>query len=136
MTTRPNADPWISASEARSLQIALQVGRVTAHPDDHPGDHPDGRQRDHRLELLLLALGQVLLRHVEGVGDPAADDDRPDDPEPHPPQGVAPTLLAEERGDDADDQGRLEALPQTDDERGKHGRQVRDPLPSEQVSLT
>ena len=38
---------------------------MPAHPDDHPGDHPDRDERDHRLELLLLALGQVLLGDVE-----------------------------------------------------------------------
>ncbi len=110
------------------LEIALEVGGVATHPDDHPGDHPDRDQRDDRLELLLLPLRQVLLGDVERVRHAAAEQHRSRHAEPHPPQRVAATLLAEEGGDDPDDQRRLEALPQTDDEGGKHDPKVRNPL--------
>ena len=35
-------------------------------------------------------------------------------------QRVLPALLAQEGGDDPDDQGRFEAFPQSDHERGQH----------------
>ena len=49
-------------------------------------------------------------------------DHREGGPDPHLAQRAALTLLAEERGDDPDDQGRLEALTQADYECGKHGK--------------
>ena len=108
---------------------------MAAHPHHHPGDHPDGGQRDDRLELLLLPLRQVLLGHVQRARDPATEQHRAQDTQPHPPQGVAATLLAEEGGDDADDQRGLEALPEADDEGGKHEPKVRDALGRTQVIL-
>ena len=135
MTTRPMAEPSTNADRRLRLQVALQVGGVPPHPDDHPGDHPDRHQRDHGLELLLLALGEVLLGHVQGPGRASAEEQRDQHPEPHPPQRVASTLLRQERGDDPDDQRRFEALPQADDEGGKHERKVRDPLAVVQVNL-
>ena len=59
--------------------------------------------------------------------DARAQSDRDDHPEPHPTERVAAALLGEERRDDADDQRRLQAFPETDDEGGKHVRKVRKP---------
>ena len=64
------------------LEIALEVGRVPAHPHDHPRDHPDRDQGDDRLELLLLLLREVLLRDPERDRDRGAQEDRGRDAEP------------------------------------------------------
>jgi hypothetical protein len=131
---RPGRSDCWNAASLRG-QVALEIGRVPAHPDDHPGDHPDRHQRDHRLELLLLALREVLLGHVQGPGGASTEEQRDQHPEPHPPQRVAPALLRQERGDDPDDQRGFEALPQADDEGRKHERKVRNPLAAVQVNL-
>ena len=46
--------------------------------------------------------------------------ERDADPDPDLPQRVAAALLAQERGDDADDQCRLDALAESDYECGEH----------------
>ena len=45
MTTSAIAEPCAERARARSLEVALEVARVAAHPDDHEGDHPDRDQR-------------------------------------------------------------------------------------------
>ena len=52
--------------------------------------------------------------------DGDADDDGRDDPDPHRAQGVAPSLLAQEAGDDADDERGLDPLAEADHETGQH----------------
>ena len=74
---------------------------------------------DHCLESFLLALRKALADQVQNDADGRADRDCGRDAEPHPAQGVA-ALLAEERSDDPDDQGSLEALAEPDYEGREH----------------
>ena len=39
MTTSAPAEPAASAPAADVLEVALELARVPAHPDDHVGDH-------------------------------------------------------------------------------------------------
>ncbi len=71
---------------------------------------PTAQQADDGLQALLLALGQVVVDDLQGDRDADADQHGGDDAGPHPAQAVAAALLGEERGDDADDQGGLDAL--------------------------
>jgi hypothetical protein len=104
------------------LQLAPQVRGVPFHPDDHPRDHPDGDEADDRLELLLLALGELLLEDAKRDADGRAQQHRGEHPQPHPAHRVTPAPLAEEGRDDPDDERRLQALPEADHERGEHRR--------------
>ena len=54
--------------------------------------------------------------------DDDADRDRERDADPHRTHRLALVPLGQEGGDDADDEGGFDALPETDDERGQHGR--------------
>ena len=83
---------------------------MAAHPDDHARDDADGDERDDRLEPLLLAVRQLAAENLERQPDAKAEPGRQHDARPHPAEHVAASLLAQERGDDADDQGRLDAL--------------------------
>ncbi len=94
-----------------SLEIALHVPGVAPHPHDHEGDHGDGEQPDDGLEALLLGLRQALLDDLEEDADADADRHGGTDPDPDLTQGIPATVAAEEGGDDADDQRRLEPLP-------------------------
>jgi hypothetical protein len=105
-----------------SFQRRLDPARVAAHPDDHVGDGADRDQPDHRLQPLLLALGQILADDVEDHGDGGAEDDPDRHPDPHLPHRIVPPLLDQEGGDDADDQRGLDALSQSDDEGWDHVR--------------
>ena len=71
----------------------------------------NGDDGDDGLELLLLALGEVAGRRSGGHD---ADRDAERDPVPTPTQTQRnwrrAAALGQERGDDADDQGRLDAL--------------------------
>lgn len=93
---------------------------MAAHPQHHVADHHHGDGTHHRLEALLLALGKVgrddLQRHADGDADGHGDGH----PDPYLPEGVASTLLTEEGGNDADDEGGLHPLSQSDDERRQH----------------
>ena len=111
------------------LEVALEVGGVAPHPHDHPRDHPDGDQRDDRLELLLLASAGGSPRRRAGRTPTPAQSSTADATPSHIHRSASlATLLAEEGGDDPDDQRRLETLPQADDEGGKHEPEVRQPL--------
>ena len=72
----------------RLLQIAAQVAGVAAHPDDHVGHRCRGDERDQRLELLLLALGEVLVEHLERDSEADAEEDRDADAGPHRAQRI------------------------------------------------
>ena len=63
---------------------------------------------------------QLPAEELEPEPDEKAEPDGERDSGPDPAEHVAASLLAEERGDDADDQGRLDALAQADHERGDH----------------
>jgi hypothetical protein len=104
------------------LELALELARVLTHPDHHVGDHRHGERPDDGLQAFLLALRQVVGEHLQRHADADAQDDRDGDPGEHPADQVAATLLAQERRDDADDEGRLEPFPQTDDEGGQHAK--------------
>ena len=97
---------------------------MTPHPHHHVAHHRHGDEGDHRLEAFLLAIGQVLRRHVEGDANAEAQHDGGRDARPHPSEQVEPSVGAQERGDDADDQGRLEPLAKPDHERRQHGRRL------------
>ena len=105
---------------ARS-QVLADRARVLAHPDDHERDRADGEQRDDRLQALLLALRQVLVDELERDAGGDADADRRGDADPHPLHRIAPAgVLAQERGDDPDDERRFDAFAETDHERRQH----------------
>ena len=93
---------------------------MAAHPDDHERDHRHRDRGDDRLEPLLLSLRQLPVENLQADGDAGAEQRRPRPPRPTSPQGVASALLAQERGDDADDQGRLDALAQADHKCWQH----------------
>ena len=119
----------------RVLEIAAEVARVTAHPDDHVGHRRRGDQRDQRLELLLLALRQVLVEHLQR--DAEADAEETATPTP------VHIARSESRGprrrgtcDDDDDQRRLEALAEADHEGRKHALAPVVGSPSDHVWLT
>ena len=109
--------PRASAS-ALALQLRLEAASVAPHPDDHVADHRHRDQADDRLEALLLALGELLADEAERDGHGDAHRHRQAHPQPHRPQRVATALLHQECRDDADDQRRLDALPQSDDQGG------------------
>ena len=113
--SRPPARAGAARADPRD-----SVARVPAHPHDHERDDADGRRADDRLQALLLPLWQLLVDDLQRDADGEADGGRGGDAEPHPAQRVGPPLLAQEGGDDADDERRLDALAQADDERRKH----------------
>ena len=61
-----------------ALESGADAAGVAAHPDDHVGDGPDRDHADHRLQALLLALGELLADHPQGDrrGDAEPDRDR------------------------------------------------------------
>ena len=120
--TSAHIDPVSSAPAACDVQLAAQVARVVRHPDDHVRDHRDGDQRDDRLEPLLRAVGELVVDDAEHDRDADAQDDGQRHARPHRPEPVGPARAAQEGGDDPDDQRRLEALAQGDDEGGQHAR--------------
>ena len=73
----------------RILQIAAQVAGVAAHPDDHVRHRRRGDDRDQRLELLLLALGEVLVEDLERDSEADAEEDGDADAGPHRAQRIA-----------------------------------------------
>jgi hypothetical protein len=83
---------------------------VPAHPHDHEGHDPDRADAHGRLEHLLLALRQVLIQDLERHADAAAQQHGDEDVDPDVSTRVALFPLAQARGDDPDDQCRLEAL--------------------------
>ena len=93
---------------------------MTAHPDDHVGDAGDGDEGQHALHDLPLLEGEVLADDAEDDRDTDAQGDRDGDPEPHRSDRFALASLDQEGGDDADDQGGLDAFAETDHERGQH----------------
>ena len=99
------------------LEIVLQVPGVPTHPEDHVGDHHDGDQADHRLEPLLLPLGEIVRDDLQRHADSDADHDRDGNADPDLAQGRLATLLAQEGGHDAHDEGGLHAFSEPDDER-------------------
>ncbi len=103
-----------------TLELLLEVAGVPAHPDDHVGHHRHRDRTDDRLEPLLLLLGQVGRQHVQADSHAQADESGDTDAEPDQAQQIAAPALVEERGDDADDESRFEALTQPDDERWQH----------------
>ena len=135
ITIRPIAEPSTSATEARACRSPLRSAECRRIQTIIQVIIPTAASAMTVSSCSCSRCGQVLLGDVEPVRHAAAQDDRAGDAEPHPAQRVAAALLAEERGDDPDDQRRLEALPQTDDEGGKHGRKVRNPLAVVQVNL-
>ena len=68
----------------------------------------DRDEGDDGLEPLLLPVRQLLAEELEPDADGDADGDAIADAGPDPAERVAPALLAQERGDDADDQRRFE----------------------------
>jgi hypothetical protein len=79
-----------------------------------------GQQEDGGLESLLLPLGQVRGDHLQRDGHADADRDRRGGADPDLAERVLTPLLAQEGGDDPDDQRGFETLPQPDHERGQH----------------
>ena len=69
---------------------------------------------------VLLPLRQVRGDHLQGDRDADADDDGRGGADPDLAKRVPPPLLAQERGDDPDDQRRLQALTQPDHECRQH----------------
>jgi hypothetical protein len=65
-------------------------------------------------------VGERLVQRLQRERDARAERDREPDAVPHGSERLSLTSLDEERGDDADDQRGLEALSESDDERGKH----------------
>ncbi len=102
------------------LEVALQVAGVPSHPHDHVRHHRDRDEADDGLEALLLPLGQVLGDDLEGHTDGQADRHGRAHADPDLAERVAPALLREEGRHDADDEGRLQPLPEADDEGGEH----------------
>ncbi len=120
MATRAPAEPAASAAPARRLEVASQLSGVPAHEHDHVGHHGHGGESHDGLEHLLLALWQLVVQDLEGDAHGQAQHEGRSDAHPHAGQGVAPVLLAQERGHDADDQRRLHAFAQPDDEGRQH----------------
>ena len=120
IATSAQAEPSASAWPALARSVAGEAARVPAHPDDHERDHADRDRRDDRLEAFLLALRQRLVEDLQADRDADAQRDREQDTGPHGAKRVRASLLAQERGDDAYDQRRLDAFAQPDHERRQH----------------
>ena len=114
-------EPSASAVAALDAQLAGEAASVPAHPDDHERDHRDGQQADDGLEALLLPLRAD---RCSGPGERRATPMQIVTAAPTPThiqrRRVTPALLAQERGDDADDEGGLDAFAKADDEGGQH----------------
>jgi len=108
----------------RALQLTLQIARVPFHPNDHVGHHQNCNGADDALQTLLLTLRQVLRDHPKQDAHSRAQQHTRAHADEHPTQYVAAALLDQERGDDADDERRLEAFPQADHEGREHDRSV------------
>jgi hypothetical protein len=94
------------------------------HPNDHVGHHQDRNGADDALQTLLLTLRQVLRDHPKQDADSRAQQHTRAHADEHPTQYVAAALFDQERGEDADDERRLEAFPQADHEGREHDRSV------------
>jgi hypothetical protein len=108
----------------RALQLTLQIARVPFHPNDHVGHHQDRNGADDALQTLLLTLRQVLRDHPKQDADSRAQQHTRAHADEHPTEYVAAALFDQERGDDADDERRLEAFPQADHKGREHDRPV------------
>ena len=84
------------------------------------GDHHDRNRGDDRLEPLLLGLRELAVEDLQPDGDRRAEQHGGHDPGPHPAECVLAPLLAQEGGDDADDQRGLDPLAEADHERREH----------------
>ncbi len=93
---------------------------MAAHPEDHEGDHHDRDRGDDRLEPFLLLLRQLTVEDLQSDGDPGAERHGGGDTDPHQPKRIVPALLPQERGDDADDQGRFDPFAEADYEGREH----------------
>ena len=99
MATSAAVEPVANAAPACRAGTA-RLGHA-AHPDDHPGDHANGDETDHCLELLCSRWGSCPTR-----ARAAPRQSRMAAPTPiHALHGVATVLLAQERRDDAHDEG-------------------------------
>jgi hypothetical protein len=98
---------------------------VLPHENDHVGHQADREGADHRLQALLLSLWQAGGDHLQRDRDADADQHRYRRAGPDLPQRVPSALLSQERGDDADDERRLESLPQPDHECRQHQSSLR-----------
>ena len=98
----------LSPRACRRIQTTMKVTAPTAI------------SADDRLEALLLRCGSCRLTTLSATPTATQMRDGDRDAGPHPAQRVAAALLAQEGGDDADDQRRLEALAEADHERRQH----------------
>ena len=117
----PSSSRSASAEAALALERRLDAARVAAHPDDHVGDRGDRDQADHRLQPLLLLLGQLLRRPRRGRRRRRCRARSRSRRRPTSGASRPASLLDQEGGDDADDQRGLDALSQGDDESRDHG---------------
>jgi hypothetical protein len=89
---------------------------VPPHPQHHVGDHHHGDQAHHGLEAFLLSLGEVVRDDLERHADADADQDGNRDPDPDLPERRPATLLTQEGGHDAHDEGSVHSFPEAYDE--------------------
>ena len=111
------------------MQLALDVRRGAAHPEEHPGDDTGGDEHRDALEDLLGRL----LQPTDGVEEDEPDDDAQHDrhagSEPDRPEVALVPGLREVRQDDADDEGRLDALAQAGQQACEEESEVQGELP-------
>ena len=124
--TSARPEPRASAPSTAILEVAAEIARVAAHPDDHVGDCGGRDERDERLELLLADLGQVLVEDLQRDPEADAEEHGHADAGPHRAQRVPAAGGGEEGGDDDDDQRRLEALAEADHEGRQHALALRE----------
>ena len=86
------------------------------HPEDHPGDEADRDDRQQAADQLLGLEGQALRTEGQREAEAERDADRDADADPDPGQQVAAVGLDQIGDQDADDERRLEALAQADQE--------------------
>ena len=102
------------------FEVAFEIPRVFAHPQNHVRDHDDGNGSDHRFETFLVLLREVLGNDLERQPDGDADGDGNRHADPDLAKGIAATLLVQKRGNDAHDERRLHAFSESDHERREH----------------
>jgi hypothetical protein len=97
------------------LQVAFDLTALPLHPEDHPGQDSGGEGHGHALEYLLAPPTELGADDIERQRCREAGQEGNGDPGPYAALTVHVTGLAQISEHDTQNQGRLEALAQSDE---------------------
>ena len=122
IATTPHSPPVAIARVMPCSSSPRIVARSTQHPEHHGRDHGDREDRERSAEDLLGLEAQRVGAERQDEADPSASAIARPIPSHRRGSTSRRSERVEERDQDPDDECRLEAFAQADDERGEHGK--------------